>query len=73
MQHARKAHLLQLAFETDLTKQLKTDWKENIFRQFRTSNRRLQLSWLNSVDLPYFKLFGVLCFTVLVPHFCVLF
>ena len=29
MKHARKAHVVQLAFESDLTK---TDWKENVFR-----------------------------------------
>ena len=43
MKHARKAHLVHIAFENDLTKILTTDWKENVFRQFTTSNRRLQL------------------------------
>ena len=68
MKHARKVHLVQLAFESDLTKKLKTDWKENVFREFSTSNRRLQLFQLNSVDI---KLFRVLCFRELVPHLCV--
>ena len=31
MKHARKAHLVQLAFENNLTKILRTDWKENVF------------------------------------------
>ena len=43
MKHARQVHLVLLAFESDLTKKLKTDWKENIFRWFSTSSRRLQL------------------------------
>ena len=43
MKRARKAHLVQLEFESDLTKKLKTDWKGNVFQQFSTSNRRLQL------------------------------
>ena len=64
MKHARKAHLVQLAFESDLTKKLKTDRKENVFRQFSTSNRRLQLFQLNSVDLLYFELFGVFFYSI---------
>ena len=47
IKHARKTHLVQLAFKSDLTNKLKTDWKEN-FRQFSTSNRRLQLFYLVS-------------------------
>ena len=31
IKHARKAHFVQLAFESDLTEQIKTDWKENVF------------------------------------------
>ena len=42
MKHARKAHFVELAFKSDLTKTLKTDWKENVFRQFSNSNRRLK-------------------------------
>ena len=53
MKHARKAHLVQLAFESDLTKKLKTDWEENAFRQFSTSNLKLQLL----VELSSFSLF----------------
>ena len=45
MKHARKAHLVQPAFESDRTKKLKTDWKENVFRQF---------SVLEIVDCSYF-------------------
>ena len=31
MKHAPKAHLVQLAFESDLTKKLQTEWKESVF------------------------------------------
>ena len=44
MKHALKTHLVQLALESDLTKKLKTDWKENVFQQFSTSNRRLHVA-----------------------------
>ena len=30
MKHARKAHLVQLAFEGDLTRKLKSDWKKRL-------------------------------------------
>ena len=43
MKLARKAHVVQLAFESDLTKKLKTDWKVNVFQHCSTSNRRPQL------------------------------
>ena len=61
IKHACKAHFV---FESDLIKKLKTDWKGNVFRQFSISNCRQQLFSLNSVDLLYFKRFGILCFTV---------
>ena len=71
---ARKAHLVQLTFESDLTRKLKIDWKENAFQRSSTSNCEQQLfSLFNSVDLVYLKFFGVLCFKVLVSHFCVFF
>ena len=42
MKDTRKAHLVKPAFESDLTKELKTDCKDIICRQFITSNLRLQ-------------------------------
>ncbi|KAI9546575.1 hypothetical protein NQZ68_025737 [Dissostichus eleginoides] len=44
MLHPRKACMIQLACEADLTKQFReTDWKERIFRKFNKQTRRLQL------------------------------
>ena len=63
-QSIKRACKVHFVFESDLIKKLKTDWKGNVFRQFNTSHRRLQLFSLNSVDLLYFKCFGILCFTV---------
>ncbi len=52
MLHKRKAHLIQLAFENDLSRKFKDEWKEMLLRRFNSSGkRRLQLktegkSWL---------------------------
>ncbi|CAL9701671.1 unnamed protein product [Knipowitschia caucasica] len=44
MLHKRKAHLIQLAFENDLSRKFKDEWKEMLLRRFHSSEkRRLQL------------------------------
>ncbi|XP_070400266.1 zinc finger MYM-type protein 1-like [Nothobranchius furzeri] len=44
MLHTRKACLIQLAFEKDLTRKCKTEWKDRLLRRFHSSGkRRLQL------------------------------
>ncbi|KAL7404136.1 hypothetical protein ABVT39_010269 [Epinephelus coioides] len=44
MLHPRKAHLIQLAFESDLTRRFREeDWKGRLLRKFNTKTRRLQL------------------------------
>lgn len=43
MRHARKAQLVQLAFERDLTRKCLNEWKEKVLRRFHTETRRLQL------------------------------
>uniref|UniRef100_A0A671QMD9 DUF4371 domain-containing protein n=1 Tax=Sinocyclocheilus anshuiensis TaxID=1608454 RepID=A0A671QMD9_9TELE len=43
MNHTRKAQLVHLAFERDLTKKLRNEWKDLLMRKFNTSTRRLQL------------------------------
>lgn len=43
MLHQRKAHLVQLAFERDLTKRFATEWKEAVMKRFSSGRRRLQL------------------------------
>uniref|UniRef100_A0A8C1TJI1 TTF-type domain-containing protein n=1 Tax=Cyprinus carpio TaxID=7962 RepID=A0A8C1TJI1_CYPCA len=44
MLHQRKAHLVQLAFERDLTRKFRDEWKETLLRRFNESKRRrLQL------------------------------
>ena len=40
---ARKAQLIQLAFERDLTRKLRDEWKDLVLRKFSASSRRLQL------------------------------
>jgi len=56
MLHPRKAHLVQMAFEDDLTKKLKNEWKELVFRKFSTSSRRLQLFLLTDTGTDCFLL-----------------
>ncbi|CAL8326461.1 unnamed protein product [Arctogadus glacialis] len=43
MLHKRKACLIQIAVEKDLTKKLTGEWKETLLRRFSTASRRLQL------------------------------
>ena len=44
MLHGRKARLVQLAFEKDLTVKCRTEWKDAVLRKFHAArNRRLQL------------------------------
>lgn len=43
MLHTRKAQLVQLAFEKDLTRKCKNEWKDTVLRRFNTSTRRIQL------------------------------
>lgn len=44
MLHARKARLVQLAFEKDLTKKCRNEWKDAVLRKFHSGHsRRLQL------------------------------
>ncbi len=44
MLHQRKAQLLQLAFERDLTRKFRDEWKDTLLRRFNVSKlRRLQL------------------------------
>jgi len=44
MLHTRKARLVQLAFEKDLTQKCRTEWKDAVLRKFHAGhNRRLQL------------------------------
>uniref|UniRef100_A0A1A8I409 HAT C-terminal dimerisation domain-containing protein n=1 Tax=Nothobranchius kuhntae TaxID=321403 RepID=A0A1A8I409_NOTKU len=44
MLHTREACLIQLAFEKDLTRKCKTEWKDRLLRRFHSSGkRRLQL------------------------------
>lgn len=43
MLHKRKAQLVQLAFERDLTRKCTTEWKDTILRRFNVCTRRLQL------------------------------
>ncbi|KAK0144461.1 Zinc finger MYM-type protein 1 [Merluccius polli] len=43
MLHQRKAHLVQLAFERDLTKRFTTEWMEAVMKRFNSGRRRLQL------------------------------
>ncbi|KAK0153461.1 Zinc finger MYM-type protein 1 [Merluccius polli] len=43
MLHKRKACLIQIAVEKDLTKKFTGEWKETLLRRFSTASRRLQL------------------------------
>ncbi|KAG9282357.1 zinc finger MYM-type protein 1-like [Astyanax mexicanus] len=43
MHHIRKAQLVQLAFERDLTRKCTNEWKEKVLRRFCSDSRRLQL------------------------------
>ncbi|KAI2658679.1 Zinc finger MYM-type protein 1 [Labeo rohita] len=43
MLHRRKAHLIKLAFENDLSRKFREEWKELLLRSFHSSKRRLQL------------------------------
>jgi len=43
MLHNRKANLIQLAFEKDLTNKFKDDWKDCFLKRFHSMSRRLQL------------------------------
>lgn len=43
MLHRRKAHLIKLAFENDLSRKFREEWKELLLRRFHSSKRRLQL------------------------------
>ncbi len=44
MLHQRKAQLVQLAFERDLTRKFRDEWKDTLLRRFKASKlRRLQL------------------------------
>lgn len=44
MLHRRKAHLIQLGFEKDLTKKCRDEWKDHLLSRFHsTGKRRLQL------------------------------
>ncbi|KAI2645227.1 Zinc finger MYM-type protein 1 [Labeo rohita] len=43
MLHKRKAQLVQLAFERDLTRKCTTEWKDTVLRRFNVRTRRLQL------------------------------
>ncbi|KAL2089232.1 hypothetical protein ACEWY4_016131 [Coilia grayii] len=43
MLHGRKAQLIQLAFEKDLTHLFKSEWKDALMRRFSSEKRRLQL------------------------------
>ncbi|KAK5918350.1 hypothetical protein CgunFtcFv8_003123 [Champsocephalus gunnari] len=44
MLHQRKAHLIQLGFEKDLTRKCRDEWKDTLLRRFHSSGkRRLQL------------------------------
>jgi len=43
MVHSRKAQLVQLAFEQDLTKKLSREWKDKVLQKFTAIARWLQL------------------------------
>ena len=43
MLHRRKAQLIQLAFEKDLTRKFKSEWKDALLRRFSSEKRRLPL------------------------------
>jgi len=43
MVHSRKAQLVQLAFERDLSKKLSGEWKDKVLQKFSATTRRLQL------------------------------
>ncbi|KAL0968294.1 hypothetical protein UPYG_G00264930 [Umbra pygmaea] len=43
MLHERKARLVQLAFEKDLTRKCTREWKDTVLRRFSSNTRRLQL------------------------------
>ncbi|KAK0153405.1 hypothetical protein N1851_004914 [Merluccius polli] len=43
MLHKRKARLVQLEFEKDLTRKCTSKWKDTVLRRFSSSTRRLQL------------------------------
>lgn len=43
MRHTRKAQLIQLAFEKDLTRKCQHEWKDKVLRRFHSETRRLQL------------------------------
>lgn len=43
MLHERKARLVQLAFEKDLTRKCTSEWKDTVLRRFSSNTRRLQL------------------------------
>jgi len=43
MVHPRKAQLVQLAFERDLTKKLSWEWKDRVLQKFSATARKLQL------------------------------
>lgn len=43
MLHRLKSHLIQLAFENDLNRRFKEEWKELLLRGLHSSKRRLKL------------------------------
>ena len=43
MLHSRKANLIQLAFENDLSVKFRDEWKELLLRRFSSTKRRMQL------------------------------
>ncbi|CAL8271460.1 unnamed protein product [Boreogadus saida] len=43
MLHRRKAQLIQLAFEKDLTHKFTSEWKDMLMRRFSSEKRRLPL------------------------------
>ncbi|XP_056298622.1 uncharacterized protein LOC130211699 isoform X2 [Pseudoliparis swirei] len=40
MLHQRKANLIQLAFEKDLTRKFRNEWKDSVLRRFHTVHKR---------------------------------
>lgn len=59
MLQPRKAHLIQLVFERDLTRRF-WDGKGRLLRKFNTRTRRLQLCWGkvgDTIYLVYFSMF----------------
>lgn len=43
MLHGRKAQLVQLGFERDLTRKCTAEWKDTVLRRFSNNSRRFQL------------------------------